>query len=93
MYGACSFLKTACPLFEPLAGKIKSEKCFIQVPSLVPNLNAVNNQMRSDEMLTSMIFTTDHTIDDIESYISSKNLYYNFVAHVFVSIPNLNKDE
>jgi hypothetical protein len=93
MYGACSFLKTACPLFESLSTKIRSEKCFVQVPSLVPNFNAVNNQMRSDELLTSMIFTTDHTIDEIETYISSKNLYYNFVAHVFVSIPNLNKDE
>ena len=93
MYVACGYVKTAYPLFEPIAAKIKAEKCFIQVPTLLSSLTNVNNQMRSDELLTSMIFTTDHTIDEIENYITTKVFFYNFVAHVFVAIPNLVKDE
>ncbi len=49
--------------------------------------------MKSDEKLTAMITTTDFSIDEIEAYITTKGLYYNFVAHVFVSISNLNKEE
>ncbi len=35
MYMACGYIKAAFPLFEPIANKIRAEKCFIQVPSLV----------------------------------------------------------
>jgi hypothetical protein len=94
MFGACGYLKQLFPQFEPIANKIKIEKCFTQAPLIDKmNTNSMSFQMKSDELLTSMITTTDHTIDEIEHYINSKSLYYNFVAHVFVSISNLNKDE
>jgi hypothetical protein len=86
--------------FEPLAAKIKAEKCFTVAPgldklaSLTGNSsNSSNNHMKHDELLTAMILTTNHTVEEIETYILKSGCYYNFVAHVFVSISNLNRDE
>ncbi|CAF0769772.1 unnamed protein product, partial [Brachionus calyciflorus] len=94
MYTSCSYIKAQFPQFDSIANKIRAEKCFTQTPNLDKSANNQNNyQMRSDELLTSMITTTDHTIDEIENYIVSRNLYYNFVAHVFLSLSSLSKDD
>lgn len=122
MYQACGYLKSKFTEFEAMANKIKLEKIFIQgqVPTLEKtHPNIVNNQQfKPDEVLMSMITTTEwvskfplllsynhflnnsffvgllsHSVEEIDNYITSKNLYYNFVAHVFLHLANMNKDE
>ncbi len=88
MYNVCNYLKQQFPQFEPFAIKIKQEKCFVQLPQF--DKTTLNSVMKSDETLISMFTTSDHTINEIESYLVTKNFYYNFVAHVFVSMSNSN---
>jgi hypothetical protein len=59
MYNSCGYIKSQFTQFEPIAAKIKGEKCFTVAPALEKlNLNPNNNQMKHDELLTSMINTT-----------------------------------
>lgn len=68
MYNTCAYLKAKFPQFEAVAMKIKTEKCFVTIPDTKPHAqydknNAINvNQMKSDELLTSMITTTEYKI-------------------------------
>ncbi len=95
MYTNCGYVKAKFSTqFEAIALKIRTERIFTQaLPLEKVNLPTEKFQMKSDEKLTSMITTSDYTIDEIESYITNKGLYYNFVAHVFISISNLSKEE
>lgn len=92
MFLACTYIRAKFPSFEPIAQKIKNEKLFTSLP-VVERIGSVQ-QMRPDDTLTSYISNTEnHTIEEIENYITKNNCYYNFVAHVFVSLSNLVKDE
>jgi hypothetical protein len=95
MYSSCSYIKqTYQSQFDVYAAKLRNEKCFTATPSLDKhNFNPLNCQMRQDDLLVAMITTCDYTLDEIEAYLSTKGLYYNFVAHVFVSLSNLNREE
>lgn len=59
MYIGCAFIKAKFNVqFEAIAAKIKLEKCFIAAPPL-ERLNLTHFQMRQDDLLTSMIATTE----------------------------------
>ena len=94
LYVACAYIRAAFPAFDAVAVRIKSEKSFVQAPqtAAIDKLNGNNNMMRGDDTLAAMLRDTEHTIDEIEAYVTSQNCYYNFVGHAFVLVGSLKSD-
>lgn len=57
------------------------------------NMPLSNLQMKLDEVLTALIHYNSHTVDEIEQYMVNNKCYYNFVAHVFISVTKVSKQD